>query len=113
MKFIISLISMMVFSSGASSVTQADSTKIKELYMAKNHGEYVFIKLENSPDRSGCSKNGTWDYTLELTTDFGRAMYSTILSAYFAGKTVTAKGNVLGECNEIGSVESLDVIWIK
>lgn len=107
MKYLFYIFPIILFTSIAAAATQVENTKIKELYLSKKHGDFVFIRLDMPAPRSACSKNGTWDYTLELSSEFGRAMYSTVLSAYVAGKSLTATGNDGGLCNETGSVESL------
>ena len=82
-------------------------TKIAKMSINKEYGSFVFIKLETSAARIGCSTNGYWDYTLSIQTDAEKVMYSTLLSAYMAGKNVSIYGFSAPICDEFSSVESM------
>ncbi len=86
------------------------NTKIVRVAINAEYGDYAFIKLANAPERIQCSTNGTWDYTLPLTTETNRAMYSTILAAFMSGKTVNVYGLSSPDCNEFPHVESMNTI---
>ena len=110
MKHIVFTTLVLFLSSTAMSATEVANTQIEELSLVREYGEFVFVKLQDSAPRSDCSTNGYWDYTLPLDTEFGRVLYSTILSAYMAGKSVSISGNSNGLCSEFGSVETLNSV---
>ena len=93
--------------------TSSNDTKITNISLVQEYGEFAFIKLATPPARSDCSKNNHWDYTVSLETDFGRAQYSTVLAAFLADKTISMSGVSNGLCNEFGSVESMNTIQIN
>lgn len=52
----------------------------------------LFIQVEGSPIRTNCHANGTWDYVLPTSTDFGKQLLSRVLTAHAANKTVKISG---------------------
>lgn len=105
MKYLIVLLAVVLVSTVHAS--EVLDTKIVQMSINKQYGSYVFIKLENSAARISCSTNGHWDYTLSIQTEADKAMYSTLLSAYMAGKKVNIYGFSTPVCNEFPSVESM------
>lgn len=104
---------LLFISTLVSANTSSSDTKVTDIAIAQEYGEFAFIKLETPPSRSNCSTNNHWDYTLTLKTELGRAQYSTVLAAFLAGKTVSVSGVTGGLCNEFGSVESMNTITLK
>ncbi|HMU65609.1 MAG TPA: hypothetical protein PKE57_00610 [Cellvibrionaceae bacterium] len=93
--------------------SEVNDTKISQIGFNKQYGNFVFVKLEKSASRISCSTNGFWDYTLSLEGDIGKSIYSSLLAAYMAGKTVTVYGLSTPACNEFASVESISGLWVK
>ena len=82
------------------------SGKIVTLEIAKDYGNFVFIKLDVTPTAiPACSAyNGFWNYTLPLITDTDRRVFAMLMTAYATQHTVLIRG--ADTCGEFGSIES-------
>lgn len=98
------LMMMVGLISGLAQTSEITNTKITRTMMDANYGSILFIQVDGAPERTNCHKNGTWDYVLPTSTDFGKQMLSQILTAHAANKSVSIKGN--DDC-PVGSTEEM------
>ncbi|MDF1642703.1 MAG: hypothetical protein P1U80_00795 [Pseudomonadales bacterium] len=63
----------------------------------------LFITATSGVTGTDC--NTTNRYTIHLDNDYGKAIYSLLLTAYATGEPVRLKG--LGTCNNFGNAEDL------
>ncbi len=64
----------------------------------RNFENVVFVQLSSeNPSRLECHANENWDFVLDISNDFGKAMYSTLLTMKASGSTGTFTGT--GQCN--------------
>lgn len=94
------------------SASTVSNVKIKKIAIDHVYGDYAFIALESSPDRIPCAINHTWDYTLPLTDDLYRTMFSMLLAAHLSGRAITIAGLDIPACNEFYAVESAKTIYL-
>lgn len=87
--------------------------KIAELAISKSYSNFVFIKMDTVQSKIPCATNGSWHFTLPLNTDQEKSMYSAILAAHMAGKTIRLDGFTPGVFSEFGSIESLSTFTLK
>ncbi|WP_096086616.1 hypothetical protein [Agaribacterium haliotis] len=99
------LISNVVYSNSVHGV------EIIKLAINPAYGNYVLIKLDQPPERISCSENGSWDFTLSLTSDVYKHMYSLLLSAFMAGKKIDINGT--NSCNEFPHIESVNTLHVN
>jgi hypothetical protein len=87
--------------------SEIDNTKITRTMMDEGYGQVLFIQVERDPVRDGahCHSNGTWDYVISTESEFGKQMFSQLLAAYAAGKTIKMFGK--GTCLVNSSTETL------
>ncbi|ROQ23373.1 hypothetical protein [Gallaecimonas pentaromativorans] len=100
------LIIFLAVFSVVSYASEINGVKVKQLSINENYGDFIFIKLSQSPERIACSKNGYWDYTLKLSTDADKALYSMLLMAASSGKSINVSGLDQPACNEFNTIES-------
>ncbi len=93
--------------------TVADNVTITEMSISKSYGDYVFIKVSAEPSRIACATNGYWHFTLPLSTETDKAIYSTLLSAYMSKSKIRIDGYSNAGCNEFGTIESMSGFTLK
>jgi hypothetical protein len=93
--------------------TQGESANVTivQIQLNKNYPNVAFIRVTPAPTtHAECSINGFWHYTLPLSDAFGSKMYAALLTAY-ASQTLVDIGG-MGDCNEMGQVESLMAVGV-
>lgn len=104
-RFAIAVVTVLCAQTGSAS-SDISNTTVVDVSINRDYGPYVFIRVATAPaNPAACSSNGYWHYTLPLSGDGVREIYSMLLTAHVSGATVDLSG--LGVCNEFASVESL------
>lgn len=107
--FVVIVLTVCSFSGFA---TEYDNVTIKRLMLHRNFNDVVFIDLDiESPTRLECHENNEWDYVLNISDDFGRAIYSTLLAMKASQSSGLFTGN--GLCNVYDYAESLKRVQFK
>lgn len=92
------------------SAANVDKVNIIQIELAKDYGDYVFIKLDIPVVKTGCHINTYWNYTLPLATETDKAIFTMLLSAHMSGKKIGIRGT--GSCSQFGSIESAKSIRV-
>jgi len=108
-KLIITLV--VLFSSFASLASTTSITKIKEIMLDQNNGIKVYLKVEDSLPNVGCRTNLNWPFVIDISTDFGRSLYSALLMSYASKSKVIVHG--FGTCTVHNGVETVKRIEFK
>lgn len=103
---------LFLFYATLSNASSISNVKVKKLAINSQYGDFVFIELESDPERIACSINGGWDYTLSLTSETHKAMYSMLLAAHMSQRAISISGLSVPSCNEFPSIESAATIYI-
>ncbi len=89
-------------------------TKITLLGLDKNHPDVLFIRTAKSPleqDRVGCHTNNDWNYTLKMSSEFDKKIFSAMLAAQNSKQTLTLVGS--GNCDGgYNRIEALNIVYI-
>lgn len=89
-----------------------DLTTIEEIMLDNDNGVKVYFKVKQSlPPEDGCRENPNWPYVFDISTDFGKSMYSALLAAYASKSTVKVFG--YGTCAVHNAVETVKRIELK
>ena len=92
--------------------TVIDGASIKRLMLDRSLDGRVFIELDRSQDQKiGCHTNTGWEYVLDITDEFGKAMYSMLLSLQASGKPAYFRGK--DNCSVYSQIETLRRIEAK
>jgi hypothetical protein len=85
--------------------SEINNVKITRMMMDSNYGTKLFIQVEGTPARASghCHVNGTWDYAVDTSNEFGKQISSQILTAYIVQKSVKMSGS--DQCTVHSSVE--------
>jgi len=83
-----------------------DAVKIQQINVNRELGQ-VFIQTTIPASPAGCHTDTHWNYTFLLTNEADNAMYSTLLSAKIAGKTLSLVGFAACPSTGYGAVEEL------
>lgn len=94
---------MLLFASNVFA-SQTNDAKIVQVDFAKNHGSFIFVKLDVAPASESCATNGYWNYTFPVLTEIDKAIVSAVLTVFISGTQVNIIGT--GTCNEFGTVET-------
>ncbi|MGD1336373.1 hypothetical protein ACP6H1_28785 [Vibrio harveyi] len=103
---------LLFFCVSASHATEIYTTKITTLMLDKKYAHQVYIKT-SKPHVSGSPEchASSWSFVLKIDTDQSETMYSVLLAAYMAGKTVNLIGS--DTCNSHNGIEDLRRIEIS
>lgn len=76
------------------SASEITDTTISRIMADQTYGQVVYVQLAGSPARGSghCHTNPKWDYLLSTETDLGKQLFSQLLLAHGAGKTVEIHG---------------------
>ena len=92
--------------------TEVTSASVKKIMMDRNLIGKVFIQLNvRQPSTIECHHNSSWEYVLDITDDYGKHMYSTLLTLYASGKQGLFAGDNL--CSQYKNIETLRRIEAK
>jgi hypothetical protein len=97
----------------ACNATAADveAAHVLNLAINKSFGNFVFVKLDKPHAVPiACAINGSWQYTLPLSTEVDKRMFALLVTAQTTGKPVSING--AGACNEFGAVESMSALGL-
>lgn len=86
------LVLSMVLSAGMVNATSYTDAKITGVLVGPNYGNTVIVKVDKTPEISGCHKNPGYNYAFDGSTDEGKIYLSVILAAYAAQKSVSIAG---------------------
>jgi len=90
------------------------TTTIKSLFMGPHYNNKVFIEVESRPTTErpeGCTDNASFDFVIDLSTEYGKAYYSAALAAYASNSTVRLES--YDSCTVYSSVPGVKTIWLK
>jgi hypothetical protein len=91
---------------------ELDGVIVKRIMHDRSQAGKVFIELDRKQTSpASCHNNHNWQYVLDISDNYGKAMYSTLLSLHMSGKQALFRGTQ--ECTLFGSVETLGRIEIK
>lgn len=86
--------------------TTIQNTKISFMMMDANYGHKLYIRTSvNHASGSPACFNSSWSFVLDMSTELGMSMYSTLLAVYMADKSLNLIGN--DECNNHTGIEDL------
>jgi len=105
------LIIALIFSASLQA-SEIANTKITKLMIDKNHnlGMAVFIKTDGVANRTlglGCHDNVSWDYVLDISEEYGKQMYSMLLTARASQKDIKLVGVNQSTCDVYSNIETL------
>lgn len=87
-------------------------TNIKEIMLDQDNGVKLYFKVtESTPTDGSCRTNQNWPYVLDISTEFGKSMYSAILAAYIGKLDIQVFG--YGTCDIHNAVETVKRIELK
>jgi hypothetical protein len=91
---------------------QIDDALVKRIMLDRQYGEKVFIELEKRhTNLASCHSNNHWQYVLDISDDYGKAMFSSILSLHLAGRKALFNGT--DNCSLYRNIETLSRIEAK
>ncbi len=86
------LYSFISIASSVSLAGEVSNTTITKLMIDTNHGDKVFIKTEKEPTARPTCHSSSWSFVLPLDNELYKNMYSMLLAAQTAGKSIELKG---------------------
>ena len=87
-------------------------TNITEIMLDEGNGVKLYFKVaETIPTDGSCSTNQNWPYVFDISTEFGKSMYSAVLAAYIGQLDVQVFG--YGTCDVHNAVETVKRIEFK
>ena len=87
-------------------------TTIKEIMLDQYNGMNVYFSVAQSlPATDGCRANVDWPFVVDISTEFGKNLYSAILASYVSKSKVRVFG--FGTCNVHTAVETVKRIEFK
>lgn len=92
--------------------TGVENSLVEKIAINDVYGSYVFIKLNKSPERIPCSTNGPWDYTLPLSNEGQKAIFTILIAAKISGMAINIGGSSNPACNEFPHIESVGAIYL-
>jgi hypothetical protein len=98
--------------SGAYAGLDLVGATVSDLSINRTPGNILFVKLSGRTfSGQGCGgQNGSWHYTLALTTDLDKDLYAMLLSAHSTGAKLNNGG--AGACTEWTGIESLKSVQL-
>jgi hypothetical protein len=85
---------------------------IAEIALDPDYGNLVFVRVSPAPQtRIACSQNGYWHFAFPLDRTMARAIYTAILAAHMAGKTISITG--ADNCDTWRDVETIRGINVQ
>jgi len=92
--------------SGSVLASDFENAEIKRLMLYRDFPDLVFIDLElERTDFLSCHTNRNWDFILDISDDFGKAIYSALLSMRLSGQHGKFTGT--GSCSRYSYSETL------
>ena len=76
---------LILMSTSASS--RESGSEVKRLYVNKQ-GWVLFTLEDGVNEKPACNTNNIWDFGFKLSENYGREMYSALLSAHATGKSI-------------------------
>lgn len=94
------------------SASEINQATIKRLMLDRVFEGKVFVQLNKHQSAPiECHDNDHWEYVLDITDDYGKAMYSTLLSLHASGKAGLFRGDET--CSLYHSAETLRRVEAK
>lgn len=108
---IILLLLVTVFSSTVFA-TEISSATIKRLMLDRSMTGKVFVSLDKHQTNSvACHTLAHWEFVLDISDDFGKALYSSLLSLQASGRSALFRGD--DACSLYPQIETLRRIELK
>ncbi|WNO11161.1 hypothetical protein [Teredinibacter sp. KSP-S5-2] len=102
---------LFVFLTNSAFAGYSDDVNIVEIFQDENFQNYMALGINGEvQSRPADCVNPTYQYAIDLTTEYGKRIQSTLLMAFAAGKKVSLIGT--GQCN-INNVEVLRRVVVK
>ncbi len=93
------------------SVYATSQSGVEIVYLNVNRpANQVFIRTSTPPVSNGCHTDTNWSYTFRLSSEADQAVYSMLLAAKLAGKTVDMVG--YGDCFADGGGTIEELQWV-
>lgn len=87
--------------------------QISELLMGIPYKTTVIIKVDGSPSQNGCHSNPSYHYAFDGSTDTGKIILSSVLTAYTTQKVVKFYGAGSNSCTQFGGIEDLNQFLLQ
>ncbi|MCR9577116.1 hypothetical protein NB501_16815 [Vibrio alginolyticus] len=100
---------VLLFTTHASNAGEIIDTKITSLMFDKQYSHQVYIKTSKQHDsgsKADC-QNSVWSFVLKLDSEQAKSMYSMLLAAHMAGKSVTLAGTGRCDAHRSHTIEDL------
>ncbi len=104
--------SILLLLSLSGTASEIEPAVVKRLMLDRVFEGKVFIQLDcHQTSPIECHDNESWEYVLDITDEYGKAMYSTLLSLYASGKPGLFRGDET--CSLYHSAETLRRVEAK